>query len=66
VGSAGRHAQRTARRSAHQTAIGIEHLEQRPEIVLVGAAAVKEDQRPCGIAGRRPHPMLEQVGVAHL
>jgi hypothetical protein len=34
--------------------LGIEKVEQRIEVVLVRAAAVEEDERAGGLAGRLP------------
>ncbi len=52
VRAAGRQAQRPARREADEAPLGVEHVEERHEIVLVGAAPVEEDERALGLARR--------------
>jgi hypothetical protein len=47
VRAAGGQRERGARRVAVQASLGIEGVDQREEIVLVGAAAVEEDERAC-------------------
>ena len=54
VGAAGRERQRAARGGTEQTPIGIEHVEQRKQVVLVRAAPVEEHQRPFRVACRGP------------
>ena len=44
--------QRPARGHDVQAALGIEHVGETEQIVLVGAAAVVQDQQPLGLAGR--------------
>ena len=44
--------ERGARRDAEKAPLGVERVEQAVEVALVGAAAVVEDQRPGGLAGR--------------
>ena len=46
--------QRRARRGHVQPALGIEHVGQRQQVVLVGAAAVVEDEQAGGLPVRRP------------
>jgi len=41
-----------------QPPLGIELVEQRKEVVLVGPAAVQEDERTRRLAGGRPLPHL--------
>ena len=42
--------ERPARREADEPVLGVEHVEQRREVVLVGAATVQEDQRALRLA----------------
>ena len=42
--ASGREVERTARRDAEQPSLRVEHVEQREEVVLVGAAPVEEDE----------------------
>ena len=51
VRAARRQRQRPARAVSVQPPLGIEHVEQRKEIVLVGAAAVEEHERAGRLAG---------------
>jgi hypothetical protein len=52
VGAARREVERASRRDADDPALGIEHVEEREEIPLVGAAAVQEHQQPLwGVRG---------------
>ena len=53
VRAARRQGQRPARRVAVQPPLRVERVEQREQVVLVGAAAVEEDERALGLAGRR-------------
>jgi hypothetical protein len=62
VGATRRQGQRPAQRRPEQPLLGIEHVEQGVEIVLVGAATVKEDQRALGVAGGGAKAMLH-VGL---
>ena len=48
----GRQPQRSARRHPEQPALGIEHIEEREEVALVGSAAVEEDEQPLGVTRR--------------
>ena len=48
---------RGAGREPQQAALRVELIQQRSQIVLVGAAAVQEDQRALGLAGRLPDAM---------
>jgi len=50
VGAARRQRERPARRDAREAPLRIEGVEQRKEVVLVGAASVEEDERALGIA----------------
>ena len=59
--ASGREVERTARRDAEQQSLRVEHVEQREEVVLVGAAAVEEDDRAGGVTLRRAHPVGELV-----
>jgi hypothetical protein len=52
VRSARRQRQRPPGGGAEQAPIGIEQVEQREEVVLVGAAAVEEDERAVGVPVR--------------
>ena len=54
VRPARRQRQRPPRGGAEQAPLGVEHVEQREEVVLVGAAAVEEDERALGIPVRGP------------
>ena len=62
VGAAGRKRERSPGGDAVQAALGIERIQQREEVVLVGASPVEEDERAFGLAGRRPRskPKLAQ------
>jgi hypothetical protein len=40
--------ERPARGRAEQPALGIEHVQQREQVVFVRAAAVEEDERTLG------------------
>ena len=53
VRAAGRQCERRARRVAVQALPRIERVEQREEIVLVGAAAVQQDESALRLADRR-------------
>ena len=53
VRTARRQRERAARRDPEQAALRVEHVQQRDEVVLVGAAAVEEDERALRLAGRR-------------
>jgi hypothetical protein len=37
-----------------QAALRVEHVAEAEQVVLVGAAAVVEDEQAGGVAGRRP------------
>ena len=50
VRPARRQRQRPARGGAEQAPLGVEHVEQREQVVLVGAAAVEQDERALGVA----------------
>ena len=51
VRAARRQRQRRARAEAVEAALGVERVEQRHQVELVGAAAVEEDERALGLAG---------------
>ena len=65
VRAAGRQRERPARRDSDQPPLGVEHVEQRVEVVLARTAAVEEDERPVRLAGRRADEVLEGA-AAHL
>src|SRR5581483_11104247 len=52
VRAAGRKRERRARRVPGQPPLGVERVEERVKIMLVGAATVEQDERPLGL-GRR-------------
>ena len=54
VPPAGRQRERPACGHAEQPPLGVELVEQREQVVLVGGAAVEEDQGALGIAVGRP------------
>ena len=60
--AAGRQQQRAARCDAEEPPLGVERIEQRVQVVLVRPAAVKEDERPLGLAGSGADPGFEQLG----
>jgi hypothetical protein len=49
--SARRKLERTTRREADEPALGVEHVEQRCEVLLAGRAPVHEHERSLGLAG---------------
>ena len=49
-----------------QPALGIEHVEQRIEVVLARPTTVEEDERPVRLACRRADEVLEGGPAAHL
>jgi hypothetical protein len=51
VRPSGRKRERAARGHAEQAPVRIEHVEQREEVVLVGAASVEEDERSLWLSG---------------
>ena len=59
--------ERRAGRHPEQPALRVELVEQPEEVVLVGAAAVVEDQRPLGLAGRLAQPVdqVARLAAAH-
>ena len=61
VRAARRKVERAARSHAEQPALGIEHVEERKEVALVGAAAVEEDEQPFGLARGRARQMAQCV-----
>ena len=54
VRAARRQRERSARRHAEKTAIGVEQVENGEQVALVGPAAVEEDERAGRLAGRGP------------
>jgi hypothetical protein len=59
VRPARRERERPARRDADQPPLGVEHVEEREEVVLVRAAPVEEHERPLRPAGSRADEVLE-------
>ena len=57
-----RQLQRAARGDDVQPALGVEHVGEAEQVVLVGAAAVVEDQQPVGVAGGRAFFEVEAHG----
>ena len=47
--AARRQPERSPRRHPEKAALGIEHVEEREEVALVGSAAVEEDKQPLGV-----------------
>jgi hypothetical protein len=62
VRSARRKRERAARSDPDQPPPGIENVEQRKEIILVGGPAVQKDERTLGLATRRPDSVREEIG----
>jgi hypothetical protein len=54
--------QRPARRDPEETLLRVEQVEQREEVVLVGAPPVQEHQRALGLAGRGPLELAKTRG----
>jgi hypothetical protein len=52
VRAARRQGERAARRDPEQATLRVECVEQRDEVMLVGAAAVEEDEGALGLPGR--------------
>ena len=61
VGAARRQRQRASRRDPEQTPLRVERVEKGVEIVLIGAAAVEEDERTLRLARRRPVDESERL-----
>ena len=61
VRAAGRKVERAARGHAEHSSLGVEQIEQREEVALVGAAAVEEDEQPFWLASRRSCQVAERV-----
>ena len=59
--AAGRKLQRAARSDTEEPALGIERIEQRVQVVLVGPAAVEEDECALGVTGSGPGPGFERL-----
>ena len=59
VGAARRQRERAAWSDAEEAPLRVEHVEQREQVVLVGAAAVEQDEQALWLCGRRPKPMLD-------
>ena len=55
MAAAGRQRERRAGREPDQPALRVEHVEQGVQVVLVGAAAVQQDQRALRLPGRRAY-----------
>ena len=53
VPSSGRERERAARAVPVEAALRVERVEQRQQVVLVGAAAVVEDEQPLRISAGR-------------
>jgi hypothetical protein len=60
--AAGRQLERRPRSGAEEPPLGIERVEQRVQVVLVGPAPVEEDERAVGLAGSGADPRFEQLG----
>ena len=60
--AAGRQLERPPGSGAEQPPLGIERVEQRVQVVLVGPAPVEEDERAVGLAGGGADPRFEQLG----
>ena len=60
VGAAGRQRQRAAGGGAEQASLGIEDVEQWKEVMFVGAASVKEDERTLGRPGGGSGEVLDR------
>ena len=60
--AAGRELERPARGDAEEPPLGIERVEQRVQVVLVGPAPVEEDERALGLAGGGANPGFELLG----
>lgn len=61
MGAAGREGQRASGQEADEPALGIEQVEERSEVALVGAASVEEDERAGGSGRRRAGDVLENA-----
>ena len=59
VRAARRQRERSARRDPEQPPLRVEHVEQRKEVVLVGAAAVEQGEEALGLSARRPLEVLQ-------
>ena len=64
VRAAGRERERPARRGADEPPLRVEHVEEREEIVLVGAAAMQQHERAVRLSGGRADEVA-QAGVGH-
>ncbi len=60
--AARRQPERSPRRHPEKAALGIEHVEEREEVALVGSAAVEEDKQPLGVTHGRARQMAQCVG----
>jgi hypothetical protein len=63
VRAAGRERERPPRAQADEPALGIERVEQREEVVLVGAAAVEQDEGADSVAAGLSDSVLERLGA---
>ena len=61
MGAPGRQVERAARRHREQPARRVEHVEEREEVVLVGAATVEQDEQALGVRGRRAPQEVQGV-----
>ena len=61
VRAAGRQVEWPARGDAEHSPFGVEQVEQREEVALVGSAAVEEDEQPFWVASRRSCQVAERV-----
>ena len=59
VGAARGQRQRGARGRADEATLRVEGIEQRVEVVLVGAPAVEQDERAFGLTRRRAQDRVE-------
>ncbi len=59
--SSWRKRERAARRDPEQAPLGIQRVEEREEVALVGAAPVEEDERPLRLGRRVADERLDQV-----
>ena len=64
VPPARRELQRPARRDADEPPVGVEHVEERQQVVLVGAAAVQQDERARRLARGGPDDVGQGVRQA--
>jgi ribose 5-phosphate isomerase A len=65
VHAARRQLERPARGDADEPAVRVELIEQRRDVVLVGAASVEQHERALGLPRRRPDGVCEVVEAGH-